>query len=94
MTEPVPIAGEVTARVRVVRLGARTLTATIYRQLDAVDPWRIEPFGRVRDPRATSGPHVVGVDRVTGDLVRSRARRSDETRNWSHLPLIVLAGLR
>jgi hypothetical protein len=85
---------EMTGVVHVVKIDARRLTLPMFRQLDAVDSDRIEPFGRVRDPKAVGGPHVIGRDRLTGALVRSRPRRSSEDRaSWLELPLIVL-GIR
>ena len=38
-----------TAEVRVLMVGSRQVTLSVYRQLDHVRPGHIEPFGRVRD---------------------------------------------
>jgi hypothetical protein len=65
-----------TARVRVLQVGSRQVTLSVYRQLDHVDPGQIEPFGRVKDRDDQAGMiHVVGsstrpVDH--GALVRSK----------------------
>ena len=34
------------AEVRVLQVGNRQITLSIYKQLDTVSPWRIKPFGR------------------------------------------------
>jgi hypothetical protein len=63
-----------TASVKVLMLGSRQITLTIYRQLDIVDVADMDPFGRV-NPKG-SGPdvvHVVGRRKVTGELVKSVA---------------------
>lgn len=116
-----------TAEVRVLMVGNRQVTLSVFRQLDTVHPKDIEPFGRVRDPSAHQDwIGVVGRD-PHGNLVRSGVglyayyaepnldvapaglweRRSCDPMSksqwrcpsplreaWSHLPLIVLAGLR
>ena len=96
-----------TAEVRVLQVGRRQVTLSVFRQLDFVGPGDIEPFGRVRDP-APSGccfaeVVVVGQDRDYGTLVRSHigpdhqapsARLDELAAEWAELPLIVLAGLR
>ena len=71
-----------TAEVRVLMVGRRQVTLSVYRQLDTVEPDEIEPFGRVRDGQdlAYSLPHgeavyVVGVHQKTGVLVRSNCSR-------------------
>jgi hypothetical protein len=38
-----------TAQVRVLQVGSRQVTLSVYRQLDHVNPAEIEPFGRVKD---------------------------------------------
>jgi hypothetical protein len=37
-----------TAEVRVLQVGNRQVTLSMYKQLDRVSPWHIEPFGRVQ----------------------------------------------
>lgn len=61
------------AEVRVLMVGSRQVTLSVYRQLDEVEPENIEPFGRVRDAKDDEGVYVyvVGSD-DTGALVRSR----------------------
>lgn len=94
-----------TAEVRVLQVGRRQITQSVYRQLDRVDPDDIEPFGRVNAERDVLG--VVGRHRHTGALVSSCVQstraavyfqdvpRSDAFfAEWVRLPLIVLAGLR
>jgi hypothetical protein len=64
-----------TAEVRVLMVGSRQVTLSVYRQLDYVPPDRIEPFGRVRDSHDThtgSSVFVVGRD-ADGTLVCSHA---------------------
>lgn len=41
-----------TAEVRVLMVGSRQVTLSVYRQLDSVDMWDMEPFGRVRTAKA------------------------------------------
>jgi hypothetical protein len=38
-----------TAEVRVLQLGSRQITLSVYRQPDSISIERLEPFGRVRD---------------------------------------------
>lgn len=88
-----------TAEVRVLMVGNRQVTLSVYRQLDRVPPALIEPFGRVNDNRdgggLVTGVFVVGRHSKTGQLVRSEFKFGfDDTRNAQLLPLIVLAGLR
>lgn len=109
MSCPREIVEVLTAEVHTVAVGSRRLTQAIYRQLDAVRPERVEPFGRVRlrDSRDTGpGIAVVGRDRVTGALVRSRTTPTDwhlgtcdcdrcrRWAEWSALPLLILGSLR
>jgi hypothetical protein len=49
-----------TAEVRVLIVGSRQVTLSVFRQLDRVNSALIEPFGRVRDKPADPGS-----DRVT-----------------------------
>lgn len=99
-----------TAEVRVLMVGSRQVTMSVYNQLDYVAPEQIEPFGRVHPKEWNlDWVHVVGRDR-DGTLCRShRIARSTQKNletgrlervpdpdaaEWSALPLIVLAGLR
>jgi hypothetical protein len=61
-----------TAEVRVLMVGSRQVTMSVYEQLDYVEPLLIEPFGRVRPKKnlAYAEIHVVGRD-SDGNLVRS-----------------------
>jgi hypothetical protein len=64
-----------TAEVRVLMVGSRQVTLSVYRQLDSVDPEQIEAFGGVRDQQDKARQDeccVVGRGRDLGDLVRSR----------------------
>jgi hypothetical protein len=60
-----------TAEVRVLMVGSRQVTLSVYNQLDEVPPDGIEPFGRVspKDARWRS-IEVVGRDEI-GALVRA-----------------------
>ena len=81
-----------TAEVRVLMVGSRQVTLSVFRQLDHVRPGHIEPFGRVRDGAEDGWVQVVGrssraVDR--GALVRSsisageqEARRAAAAAGW------------
>lgn len=64
-----------TAEVRVLMVGNRQVTLSVYRQLDLVELEEMEPFGRVNDGRDESFEfvQVVGSHRATGALVRARA---------------------
>ena len=69
-----------TAEVRVLQVGSRQITLSVYGQLDHVKPGEIEPFGRVAPRDAETGNvYVVGMSirqRDHGSLVRSpRVRR-------------------
>jgi hypothetical protein len=59
-----------TASVRVLMVGSRQVTLSIYKQLDECDAGRLKPFGRVNIDKFDS-LDLVGVDR-NGNLVRSR----------------------
>ena len=91
-----------TAEVRVLQVGRRQITLSVYRQLDAIDPDDIEPFGRVNDPSGYDQfrtVRVVGRDPRTGALVRGTidtgaTQFPELIDEWDKLPLIVLAGLR
>jgi hypothetical protein len=75
-TAPVSATVEVlTAEVRVLMVGSRQVTLSVYRQLDYCEPEVITPFGRVRDKDQDYGDvYVIGVDDV-GSLVKSNERR-------------------
>lgn len=53
-----------TAEVRVLVVGRRQITMSVYRQLDTVEPEHIEPFGRVKD----EGPGVSVIGRIRDGL--------------------------
>jgi hypothetical protein len=59
-----------TAEVRVLMVGNRQVTLSVYRQLDEVEPDELEPFGRVNDSK-DRGLSVVGRSQTTGELVRA-----------------------
>jgi hypothetical protein len=76
MTGPATATVEVlTAEVRVLMVGSRQVTLSVYNQLDHVRPDDIDPFGRVRPRDAEPGwVCVVGAskrDTDRGTLVRS-----------------------
>ena len=99
-----------TAEVRVLMVGSRQVTLSVYAQLDRAEPGQIEPFGRVRPGRAHCSDGWGGISRecprdcidvvgrdATGALVRSctgAAGNAYCALRWRELPLIVLAGLR
>lgn len=97
-----------TAEVRVLMVGSRQVTLSVYNQLDYAAGGDIEPFGRVNPGRAHCSDGWGGISRDcpgdcidvvgrdgTGALVRSCVRLYSNRRHpWSDLPLIVLAGLR
>lgn len=75
------------AEVRVLMVGSRQITLSVFRQLDVVNASELEWFGRVRDPQrhddcATGFPedtegdrHVIGRHRFTGALTRTNINR-------------------
>ena len=64
-----------TAEVRVLMVGSRQITLSVYGQLDEVESHKIEPFGRVSPKEAERGwTYVVGKHTETGELVRSATR--------------------
>lgn len=71
-----------TAEVRVLMVGSRQITMSVYGQLDVVNAEEIQPFGRVGPSRAEWWElWVIGRNVATGDLVRSRVpnvRRLEE----------------
>lgn len=95
-----------TAEVRVLMVGSRQITLSVFKQLDEVDEHEIEPMGRVNANKETGVVEVVGRYRVvglsrSGSLVRSAidyhnfVKSSDYLNHpWHRLPLIVLAGLK
>lgn len=65
-----------TAEVRVLMVGSRQVTLSVFRQLDWIATDQIEPFGRVNDERDVPTTHpfiviVVGADKRDGSLARS-----------------------
>ena len=73
-----------TAEVRVLMVGSRQVTMSVYNQLDQVKPGEIAPFGRVAPRDADSGwINVVGVstrDADRGTLVRANCQSADTLR--------------
>jgi len=72
MTETKATVDVITAEVRVLSVGSRQVTLSVYNQLDIVKPLEIDPFGRVapKDGKP-SIVWVVGKHTKTGALVRS-----------------------
>lgn len=70
----------ITAEVRVLMVGNRQVTLSVYRQLDAVDLKNVEPFGRVNDGKEAC-LWVVGREIKTGALVKAEVK--------SHVSVIV-----
>jgi hypothetical protein len=67
-----------TAEVRVLMVGSRQVTMSVYNQLDEVYCGEIETFGRVSPPRASDDfIYVVGRSNDLGDLVRSYLPRPE-----------------
>ena len=68
-----------TAEVRVLMVGSRQVTLSVYAQLDRVEPEEIEPFGRVR-PRDAEYGHIYVVGASTRPIDQGTlARSSGET---------------
>jgi hypothetical protein len=64
-----------TAEVRVLMVGSRQITLSVFRQLDWVSPEKIQPMGRVRDKDdASDYVGVVGREISSGVLVQSGRR--------------------
>lgn len=63
-----------TAEVRVLMVGNRQVTLSVYRQLDEVLLADIAPFGRVNDGKDI-GTWVVGRKLTTGELVRANVNK-------------------
>ena len=61
-----------TAQVRVLMVGSRQVTLSVFRQLDFAAIDDINIFGRVRDPSdySVNGIHVIGDSKNTGALCR------------------------
>lgn len=68
MTEQSARVDVLTAEVRTLMVGNRQVTLSVYRQLDLVEPYEIEPFGRVRDSK----------DDVTRRLIESFVHSSND----------------
>ena len=66
MTTPTATVVTLEAAVRVLMVGNRQITQSVAKQLDHVDPWHVEPMGRVRLADETL---VIGRHTDTGDLV-------------------------
>jgi hypothetical protein len=63
------------AEVRVLMVGSRQVTLSVARQLDAVEPGKIEPFGRVRIDKDPTGQVIEVVGSADGVLARSATSR-------------------
>jgi hypothetical protein len=76
MSEHTATVEVLTAEVRVLMVGSRQVTMSVYNQLDGVRCDDIEAFGRVSPPRADEGfIYVVGRSNeplMSGTLVRSK----------------------
>jgi len=60
------------AEVRVLMVGSRQVTLSVYRQLDSAPLTDVELFGRVRDRSDSSGDiHVIGRHQESGSLTRA-----------------------
>jgi hypothetical protein len=69
-----PAVKVLTAEIRVLQVGSKSVTLSTARQLDFVDQASIKPFGRVRiDPKPAPGLIEV-IGSVDGILARSSAR--------------------
>ena len=68
----------ITAEVRVLMVGNRQVTLSVYRQLDTVDLRLMSPFGRINDPaQPAQAVWVVGRSVADGTLVRSRVSKDN-----------------
>ena len=91
-----------TAEVRVLMVGSRQITMSVFKQLDHRPIEEIELFGRVSVPNDYGIVRVVGRSTLDGTLVRSHVDNPyggliGNQGNWDKakaLPLIALAGLR
>jgi hypothetical protein len=62
-----------TAEVRVLMVGSRQVTMSVYNQLDTVRFWQMTPFGRIRTrDQEHYEINLVGAHKETGVLVASR----------------------
>jgi hypothetical protein len=61
-----------TAEVRVLMVGSRQVTLSVFGQLDEVEFERIEPFGRVRPKGSDDYIWLVGRHKTDGVLVRAK----------------------
>jgi len=67
-----------TAEVRVLMVGSRQITLSVFGQLDEIDAGKIEPFGRVRPKDGTPGwIYVIGKNPGNGELVRACVPSTD-----------------
>lgn len=64
-----------TAQVRVLMVGSRQVTLSVFRQLDEVDFEEVIPFGRVRDRNSDSYRDIIGIHIKDGSLVRAPLQR-------------------
>jgi multidrug efflux pump subunit AcrA (membrane-fusion protein) len=72
MTTKTATVETLTAEVRVLMVGSRQVTLSVYSQLDYADFENIEPFGRVRPKDAQLDYiYLIGRHRETGTLTRS-----------------------
>ena len=68
-----------TAEVRVLMVGSRQITLSVYSQLDEVNDALIEPFGRVRPRNANPGYiYLIGKLSATGDLIRASVPSAED----------------
>jgi hypothetical protein len=68
-----------TAEVRVLMVGSRQITLSVYGQLDRIDAGEIEPFGRVRPKDGTPGwIYIIGKNPGNGELVRACVPFTDD----------------
>lgn len=63
------------AKVHVLMVRSEQVTLSAARQLDAVEPQVIEPFGRVRIDKDATGQTIEVIGSADGDLVRSATSR-------------------
>jgi len=63
-----------TAEVRVLMVGSRQVTMSVYKQLDWVEPWELDPMGRVEPDSDGQVVSILGRDIVDGCLVRALVR--------------------
>jgi hypothetical protein len=70
-----------TAEVRVLIVGSRQVTLSVFRQLDEVHPEEIKPFGRVRSGRRCPFA-VTGLIEVAGSAYGQLARSFVQYETW------------